>query len=164
MELNGWSSRALVNWGRAMCVRAELAYDADTAAAVQSGLPDWQQQQQRGGGGSGSASGTGIAEQLYQKAIDKFEAVLEAEPDKTAVKVGWQDMLNGNLEFADSWFGRVADLFHAACVMYLSQVHSNLGFFHNPTAVVASPVSCAPLLFGEKPPSQYLHALTNSPP
>lgn len=84
MELNGWSSRALVNWGRAMCVRAELAYDADTAAAAQSNLPAWQQQQQQGRG----RGGTGIAEQLYQKAIDKFEAVLEAEPDKIAVKVG----------------------------------------------------------------------------
>ena len=25
LECEGWSSRALVNWGRAMCVRAELA-------------------------------------------------------------------------------------------------------------------------------------------
>lgn len=27
LEEEGWSSRALVNWGRAMCMRAELAED-----------------------------------------------------------------------------------------------------------------------------------------
>lgn len=25
LEVEGWSSRALVNWGRAMCLRAEIA-------------------------------------------------------------------------------------------------------------------------------------------
>jgi hypothetical protein len=50
LEAEGWSSRALVNWGRAMTGRAALA-------------------------GPGEA-----AEKLYNAAIDKFEAVLSEEP------------------------------------------------------------------------------------
>eukprot|EP00775_Hariotina_reticulata_P004825 gene4825-5073_t len=50
LEIDGWSSRALVNWGKAMVGRAELA--AEQTAAVK----------------------------LYNAAIDKFEAVLEEDP------------------------------------------------------------------------------------
>jgi hypothetical protein len=50
LEADGWSSRALINWGKAMTGRAELA-------------------------GQGEA-----AEKLYNAAIDKFEAVLSEEP------------------------------------------------------------------------------------
>ena len=50
LEADGWSSRALINWGRAMTGRAALA-----------------------GGGE-------AAEKLYGAAIDKFEAVLAEEP------------------------------------------------------------------------------------
>eukprot|EP00798_Chlamydomonas_sp_ICE-L_P015825 gene15825-21948_t len=56
LEVEGWSSRALVNWGRAMCMRAELADSSDLAA------------------------------QLFGSALDKFEAVLEEEPDMTTAK------------------------------------------------------------------------------
>jgi hypothetical protein len=50
VENEGWSSRALVNWGRALCIRAELSTQAD------------------------------VIEKLYRAALDKFEAVLEQEP------------------------------------------------------------------------------------
>jgi hypothetical protein len=50
LELEGWSSRALVNWGRAMCIRAQLTSDRS------------------------------LAQKLYRAALDKFEAVLEEEP------------------------------------------------------------------------------------
>jgi len=50
LELEGWSSRALVNWGRALCIRAELVEARPTAT------------------------------QLYRAALDKFEAVLEEDP------------------------------------------------------------------------------------
>lgn len=50
LEADGWSSRALINWGKAMTGRAQLA-------------------------GQGEA-----AEKLYNAAIDKFEAVLAEEP------------------------------------------------------------------------------------
>jgi hypothetical protein len=56
LEAEGWSSRALVNWGRAMCLRAELA---EAPEAV---------------------------EKLYRAAIDKFEAVLEEEPGMVPAK------------------------------------------------------------------------------
>ncbi|GAX74132.1 hypothetical protein CEUSTIGMA_g1581.t1 [Chlamydomonas eustigma] len=56
LELEGWSSRALVNWGRAMALRAELAEDAD------------------------------LATQLYNSALDKFEAVLEEDPNMVTAK------------------------------------------------------------------------------
>jgi hypothetical protein len=59
LEGEGWSSRALVNWGRAMCLRAEMA---DSPALV---------------------------EKLYQAAIDKFEAVLEEEPGMVPAKFRW---------------------------------------------------------------------------
>jgi hypothetical protein len=45
-----------VNWGRAMALRAELAEDAD------------------------------LATQLYNSALDKFEAVLEEEPNMVTAK------------------------------------------------------------------------------
>lgn len=51
LEQEGWSSRALVNWGRAMCLRAELS----------SGQKE-------------------VVQKLYRAALDKFEAVLEEEP------------------------------------------------------------------------------------
>ncbi len=50
-QVEGWSNRALVNWGRAMCIRAEL-----------------------------SASQPEVVQKLYRAALDKFEAVLEEEP------------------------------------------------------------------------------------
>ncbi|KAJ9505733.1 hypothetical protein QJQ45_029267 [Haematococcus lacustris] len=50
LELEEWSSRALVNWGRALCIRAELAQEP------------------------------GMAAKLYQAALSKFEAVLEEDP------------------------------------------------------------------------------------
>lgn len=56
LEQEGWSSRALVNWGKAMVGRAELARDGDAA------------------------------ERLYGAAIDKYEAVLEEEPDSVVTK------------------------------------------------------------------------------
>lgn len=56
LEVDGWSSRALVNWGKAMVGRAELS--ADTAAAIK----------------------------LYNAAIDKFEAVLEEDPGMVVAK------------------------------------------------------------------------------
>ncbi len=59
LEGEGWSSRALVNWGRAMCLRAEMA---DSPVLV---------------------------EKLYQAAIDKFEAVLEEEPGMVPAKFRW---------------------------------------------------------------------------
>lgn len=34
LEKEGWSSRALVNWGRAMCLRAELADSAELAGQL----------------------------------------------------------------------------------------------------------------------------------
>lgn len=51
LEVDVWSSRALVNWGRAMCLRAELS---------------WGQRE--------------VVQKLYRAALDKFEAVLEEEP------------------------------------------------------------------------------------
>jgi hypothetical protein len=56
LEVDGWSSRALVNWGKALVGRAELA--ADAAAATK----------------------------LYNAAIDKFEAVLEEDPGLVVAK------------------------------------------------------------------------------
>jgi len=56
LELDGWSSRALVNWGKAMVGRAELA--AEQRAAVK----------------------------LYNAAIDKFEAVLEEDPSMVVAR------------------------------------------------------------------------------
>ncbi len=57
LELEGgWSSRGLVNWGRAMCLRAELADSNELAA------------------------------QLYNSALDKFEAVLEEDPGMVTAK------------------------------------------------------------------------------
>ena len=49
LEIEGWSNRALVNWGRAMCLRAEIAVNSQAAA------------------------------KLYRAAIDKFEAVSEED-------------------------------------------------------------------------------------
>ena len=56
LEVEGWSSRALVNWGKAMTARAELARDREAAV------------------------------KLYAAAIDKFEAVLEEEEDDGVAK------------------------------------------------------------------------------
>jgi len=50
LEADGWSSRALINWGKAMTGRAQLAGQSEAA------------------------------EKLYNAAIDKFEAVLSEEP------------------------------------------------------------------------------------
>jgi hypothetical protein len=50
LEAEGWSSRALINWGKAMTGRAQLAVQPEAA------------------------------EKLYNAAIDKFEAVLAEEP------------------------------------------------------------------------------------
>lgn len=49
LEVEDWSSRALVNWGRAMAIRAELAEAPE------------------------------VAEKLYEAAIKKFDAVLREE-------------------------------------------------------------------------------------
>jgi hypothetical protein len=56
LEVDGWSSRALVNWGKALVGRAELAVDATAAT------------------------------KLYNAAIDKFEAVLEEDPGLVVAK------------------------------------------------------------------------------
>eukprot|EP00879_Flechtneria_rotunda_P007727 GHRR01008100.1.p1 GENE.GHRR01008100.1~~GHRR01008100.1.p1 ORF type:complete len:494 (+),score=215.03 GHRR01008100.1:203-1483(+) len=56
LEVDGWSSRALVNWGKAMVGRAELAVDQQAA------------------------------KKLYNAAIDKYEAVLEEEPGMVVAK------------------------------------------------------------------------------
>uniref|UniRef100_A0A383VRZ9 Uncharacterized protein n=1 Tax=Tetradesmus obliquus TaxID=3088 RepID=A0A383VRZ9_TETOB len=56
LEVDGWSSRALVNWGKALVGRAELAIDASAAT------------------------------KLYNAAIDKFEAVLEEDPELVVAK------------------------------------------------------------------------------
>jgi hypothetical protein len=54
--VDGWSSRALVNWGKALVGRAELSVDATAAT------------------------------KLYNAAIDKFEAVLEEDPGLLVAK------------------------------------------------------------------------------
>jgi hypothetical protein len=56
LEVDGWSSRALVNWGKALVGRAELAVDVTAAT------------------------------KLYNAAIDKFEAVLEEDPGLVVAK------------------------------------------------------------------------------
>jgi hypothetical protein len=56
LEVDGWSSRALVNWGKALVGRAELSVDATAAT------------------------------KLYNAAIDKFEAVLEEDPGLLVAK------------------------------------------------------------------------------
>lgn len=56
LEVDGWSSRALVNWGKAMVGRAELA--VEQSAAIK----------------------------LYNAAIDKYEAVLEEDPGLVVAK------------------------------------------------------------------------------
>lgn len=56
LEVDGWSSRALVNWGKALVGRAELAVDRSAAT------------------------------KLYNAAIDKFEAVLEEDPGMVVAK------------------------------------------------------------------------------
>jgi hypothetical protein len=56
LEVDGWSSRALVNWGKALVGRAELALDVTAAT------------------------------KLYNAAIDKFEAVLEEDPGLVVAK------------------------------------------------------------------------------
>lgn len=63
LEVEGWSSRALVNWGKALTGRAELAAER----------------------GAGRGEGGG-AVKLYTAAITKFEAVLEEEPDNLVAK------------------------------------------------------------------------------
>ena len=67
LEMEGWSSRALVNWGRALVLRADLL-----AAAPEALAP-------------GSAAAAAVA-QLYTSAINKFEGVLEGEPDMIPAK------------------------------------------------------------------------------
>ncbi|KAG2443420.1 hypothetical protein HXX76_001778 [Chlamydomonas incerta] len=67
LEMEGWSSRALVNWGRALVLRADLL-----AAAPEGAAP-------------GSAAAAAVA-QLYTSAINKFEGVLEGEPDMVPAK------------------------------------------------------------------------------
>jgi hypothetical protein len=85
--MDGWSSRALVNWGRALCIRADLLLAAEQEGGAGA---DQQQQQQQGGypggypGGGGSAMG--VVAQLYTSAINKFEAVLEGEPGMMPAK------------------------------------------------------------------------------
>lgn len=59
LEQEGWSSRALVNWGRALTERAAIAQ-----------LPE-------------------ASEKLYTAAIDKFEAVLEEEPGTVLAQYRW---------------------------------------------------------------------------
>ena len=76
VEMEGWSSRALVNWGRALCIRADLMLTAEQ-----------EQQQQQGGYSGGGASPTmSVVAQLYTSAINKFEAVLEGEPGMMPAK------------------------------------------------------------------------------
>ncbi|GLC43027.1 hypothetical protein PLESTM_001414800 [Pleodorina starrii] len=67
LEQEGWSSRALVNWGRALVIRADLL------AATPDGLTP--------GGPT-----LPVVAQLYTSAIDKFEGVLEGEPDMVPAK------------------------------------------------------------------------------
>lgn len=69
LEMEGWSSRALVNWGRALCIRADLLLAADGADINGAGV-----------------GGLGVVSQLYTSAINKFEAVLEGEPGMTPAK------------------------------------------------------------------------------
>lgn len=59
LEADGWSSRALVNWGKAMTGRAALAVQPEAA------------------------------EKLYNAAIDKFEAVLAEEPGLAVAQYRW---------------------------------------------------------------------------
>lgn len=72
MELEGWSSRALVNWGRALCIRADLL-----ASGPEGGSPAALQ----------------LVGQLYTSAINKFEGVLEGEPDMIPAKYRWGRMV-----------------------------------------------------------------------
>ncbi|GIL62532.1 hypothetical protein Vafri_16747 [Volvox africanus] len=67
LEMDGWSSRALVNWGRALVIRADLL--AATPDGLKPGSPTLP-----------------IVAQLYTSAIGKFEGVLEGEPDMMPAK------------------------------------------------------------------------------
>ncbi|GLI71314.1 hypothetical protein VaNZ11_016472 [Volvox africanus] len=67
LEMDGWSSRALVNWGRALVIRADLL--AATPDGLKPGSPTLP-----------------VVAQLYISAIGKFEGVLEGEPDMMPAK------------------------------------------------------------------------------
>ncbi len=84
LELEGWSSRALVNWGRALCIRADLL-----ASGPEGGSPD----------------ALHTVAQLYTSAINKFEGVLEGEPDMVPAKYRWAGLctITGSCTIIFNW-------------------------------------------------------------
>ncbi|GFR52203.1 hypothetical protein Agub_g14743, partial [Astrephomene gubernaculifera] len=86
LEMEGWSSRALVNWGRALVIRADLLAASPEGMAASAAVV-------AGGGGAGGGLGSSSSSpvlaavaQLYTSAINKFEGVLEGEPDMVPAK------------------------------------------------------------------------------
>lgn len=114
LEVDGWSSRALVNWGKAMVARAELALDTEAAT------------------------------KLYNAAIDKFEAVLEEDPGLVVAKyrcaLAMQGLagLDPSAAHGDGQGSRQQLILLQDATRYLSDVASGAGGDDSLTAAAAA--------------------------